>query len=267
MSKIKIASGWSNPGGSTVANINLTNLLNKKGHDCTFYGPHDWHLDKCKSASVDDFIVNETDKILLHFMNFEDGVPFVADKIVLTCHETDLFPLKEMNLQGFDFIHFVSNSQMEWHDIDHHSVVIPNVLDDLSKRVFKSPRNAAGIIGSIDRHKRTDVAIRQALTQMPLAKIKVFGDVTDGEYFDEAIQPLLDAHPGVQMMGHVDDKQDMYNQLDMVFHASKRETFNYIKAECSLVGIPYCGVSEANADVEYLTSDSVLELWEEALEL
>jgi hypothetical protein len=59
----------------------------------------------------------------------------------------------------------------------------------------------------------------------------------------------------------------MYDKIDAVFHASKRETFNYIKAECSLVGIPYFGVTDANADVDYLTSESVYELWEEALEL
>ena len=63
----------------------------------------------------------------------------------------------------------------------------------------------------------------------------------------------------------MDNKQDMYNQIDMVFHASKRETFNYIKAECSLVGVPYCGVKDANPNAEYLTSESVMELWEEAL--
>jgi len=268
MSKIKIFSGWSNPGGSTVAFINLTNLLNEKGHDCTFYGPHEWHLDQCKSGGPEDFEPEETDIVIIHFMSFEESAPFVAEKIILSCHETNLFPLKEMNLQGIDFVHFVSNSQKEWHDIDHPSVVIPNVLSKLSKRVFDAPRNAVGVIGSIDAHKRTDVAVRQALKQNPIGtKVRVFGTVTDQPYFNTVMQPLLDEHPCVEMMGHEDDKQKMYDKIDAVFHASKRETFNYIKAECSLIGIPYFGVTDANADVDYLTSESVYELWEEALEL
>ena len=31
MSKVKIVSGWSNPGGSTIHHIGLTNLLNQNG--------------------------------------------------------------------------------------------------------------------------------------------------------------------------------------------------------------------------------------------
>jgi len=49
---VKIVSGWSNRGGSTFAFINLTNALNKAGYDTTFYGPHEWHLDKCKSGRM-----------------------------------------------------------------------------------------------------------------------------------------------------------------------------------------------------------------------
>ena len=52
--KVKIVSGWSNPGGSTAHHISLTNLLNDNGYDCTFYGPHDWHKDKCKSANIQE---------------------------------------------------------------------------------------------------------------------------------------------------------------------------------------------------------------------
>lgn len=51
---VKILSGWSNKGGSTFAFINLTNELNKNGIDTTFYGPHNWHLDKCKSGLLDN---------------------------------------------------------------------------------------------------------------------------------------------------------------------------------------------------------------------
>ena len=49
---IKIFSPWTNPGGSTEAYIDLCNLFNNAGFDCIFYGPHDYHLDKCKSRKI-----------------------------------------------------------------------------------------------------------------------------------------------------------------------------------------------------------------------
>ena len=58
---IRIFSGLGNMGGSTVAFINLVNLLNKNGHDTTFYAPLSsdnrqkpaWHLGRCKSEVID----------------------------------------------------------------------------------------------------------------------------------------------------------------------------------------------------------------------
>ena len=62
---VKIVSGWSNRGGSTFAFINLTNALNKAGYDTTFYGPHEWHLDKCKSGRM-----NEINISCIHILAF-----------------------------------------------------------------------------------------------------------------------------------------------------------------------------------------------------
>ena len=49
---IRIVSGWSAPGGSTVAHIELTNLFNNNDIPCKFYGPHDWMLDQCESEQL-----------------------------------------------------------------------------------------------------------------------------------------------------------------------------------------------------------------------
>jgi hypothetical protein len=64
---IKILTGWSNTGGSTTAFINLTNLFNKNGIDCTMYGPHDYHLNKCKSGRLNDIRLEENDNLIIHF--------------------------------------------------------------------------------------------------------------------------------------------------------------------------------------------------------
>ena len=44
--KIKIISGWSDTGGSTIAHINMCKEFIKAGYDAEFYGPHEWHLHK-----------------------------------------------------------------------------------------------------------------------------------------------------------------------------------------------------------------------------
>ena len=73
MDKVRILSGWSNPGGSTVAFINLTNLLNKGGIDTTFYGPHSWHLDKCKAELTNRLDISDPNETLIaHFVPLKD---------------------------------------------------------------------------------------------------------------------------------------------------------------------------------------------------
>ena len=71
MTPIKIVSAWSNPGGSTVHFIDLCNLLNDNGFDCTFYGYHTWHLDKCKSGTFNNVYLEEDDILISHFVKIK----------------------------------------------------------------------------------------------------------------------------------------------------------------------------------------------------
>ena len=82
---IKIITGYSERGGSTVAFINLTNELNKRGYDCILYGPHHWHLDKCKSDLIKNLKFDITDRVISHVLKL-DNRPNVK-KIVLSSHE------------------------------------------------------------------------------------------------------------------------------------------------------------------------------------
>ena len=66
---IKIFTGWSNPGGSTTALINLCNLFNDNGYECVMYGPHPWHLNKCRGAQLQTATTKESDKIIYHFLD------------------------------------------------------------------------------------------------------------------------------------------------------------------------------------------------------
>ena len=108
MKKIKIMSGWSNPGGSTVAFINLCTLLGRKGYDCTFYGPHEWHLDKCKSALMTELKINKDDTLIFHFLPLTGRPP--AKKVLLSCHEKNVFEVGKIT-PYWDEVVFLNKKQ------------------------------------------------------------------------------------------------------------------------------------------------------------
>jgi len=266
---IKIISGWSNPGGSTVAHINLCNLFNDNGFTCTYYGPHDWHLDKCRSSSLDAGLSFDPDDIVItHFIRPSGVMKGNCKKSVLSCHETNMYPLKQFAKEGklkfsnYDFIHFVSDSQRLWHRAFHPYEVIPNVISELKE----APKDldTVGIIGSIDPHKQTHLSISRALKDGH-TKIKLFGEVTNPDYFHHRVKPLM--KEGITLEGHVDDKQKMYDQVGTVYHSSLRETFNYIQAECLATGVKYKGLKSAESGAKYMTNTEILDRWVEALEL
>ena len=267
MGRIRILSGWSNPGGSTVAFINLTNLLNKAGIDAIFYGPHNWHLDKCRSAHTARLdITDEEDILIAHFVPLkEEKIPI--KKVILSCHETILYPLKDYPMGGVDVIHYVSNWQRDWHGVDHPSEVIPNIIS-VGERKGSHKRGAVGIIGSIDAHKQTALAIQSALEAEPKdTRILIFGSVTEEEYYQEHVKPLIKNNKRVKIVGKYDDKTVMYNMIDSVYHASKAETYGLVKHECALHGIPFNDLIGSSQHSEYWPEDKILEAWKKVLEI
>jgi hypothetical protein len=180
---------------------------------------------------------------------------------VLGCHETDIFPVKDIPC-FWDVIVYVSESQREWQGV--YGKVIPNVVADLSQSKATVP-GSAGIIGSIDRNKNTHVSIERARTDGYKA-IKLYGLVTDQNYYEEKVKKFIDSGLAV-LMGHEDNKQKMYDSLSAVYQSSKRETFNFVKAECEKTGTLYRGLESAESGAEYWSETNILKAWEEALYL
>ena len=260
-SKIKIMSGWTAAGGSTIANINLCNLFNEKGLDCTFYGSHPWHMDKCKGAFLDKATVNEDDEILLvHFLKMPARPP-AAKKVVLSCHEKALYPVKSIS-KFWDDVHFVSEAQKKWHG--EGGFIIPNVLSKL-KKTNKSSKKTAGVIGSVDRNKMTHISIRKAIDE-GFKNILIYGVVTDQEYFDNMVK-MYEDEGVIEMKGHEADKQKMYDSVSKVFHSSKSETFNFIIPECNMTGTEYEGSASADPSPIILSDDEIFDAWMKCLEI
>jgi len=253
--KIKIISSWTRPGGGTVAHISLTNLLNDNGMDCTFYGPHDWHLDKCKGASIHEAVLTPDDIVISHFIHLPS---IKLRKHILYCHEKELFPLKSMDLSKYTSIVFVSNLQKEWHNVDHPSVIIP---PPVSKIPWKNPKNkVAGIIGSVDKNKQVHVSIERALKD-GYEKVLLFGDVNDLPYFNESINDFVNSGK-IILAGHEDNREVMYAQISEVYHSSLSETYGLVEAEFKISGITFNGSSNNQPILE---EKEILEKWKTLL--
>lgn len=252
---IKIATGYSNLGGSTIAHIALCNAFNKYGLECKLYGPHDWHLGRCESDKLSNLVLNSNDIFIFHYLPVT--ARFGVKKQILSCHETNVFPVKQHKVV-YDIVHFVSETQKKWQGVD--GVVIPNIVEKIK---YKDPcNNIAGVIGSIHPHKQTHISILRALENK--FKVKIYGELSDPNYFITHVYPLLGID--VNYAGLVTNKTEMYNTVTSVFHSSQRETFNLVRQECLLAGISYFGMPSCDTEVELLSESAIVEKWKTLLQ-
>ena len=127
---VKIVSGYSDKGGSTTAFINLTNFFNDNGIDCTFYGPHDWHLNKCKSDLLKNVKYDSDDIVIFHFLDLKER-PNVK-RAILSCHEKWWFPVGKIT-KYWDTVVFLHDQHRDYHkEYTGDFVIIPNLKEHLN---------------------------------------------------------------------------------------------------------------------------------------
>jgi len=255
---IKIITGYSEKGGSTIAFINLTNLLNDSGIECIMYGPHGWHLDKCKSDNINNFIPNEEDVILLHFLKFKDKLK--VKKSILVCHEKWWFDVGSIQ-NIVDEVVFLHQQHRDFHsNYTGKYSIIPNLKEELYSSDKTIIDNIAGVIGSIEDRKQTHISIDRAVADN-CKKIFVIGNIGDQSYFDNFIKPRL--NDVVNLVPYQKNKQKMYNALGRVYHSSKGEVACLVKDECYLTGTKFFGNEETEHKVSTLTNKEILEKWKQ----
>ncbi len=260
---IKIISGWSNRGGSTTAFIRLTNELNKHGYDTTFYGPHSWHLDKCKSGILDNkFSLDKDDRLITHFMTLPSRP--VAKRVILSCHEKNLFVVSNVK-QYWDEVVFLNDKHRNYHkDYKSKFRIIPNLKEQLVKRVISDDEpKVAGIIGSFDENKQTHISIERALED-GCELVYLFGEPNTQYYYD-VIEPMCNDR--VIVKGYMEDKQAMYDMINCVYHSSLSEVACLVKDECETTGIDFYGNSATGNQPSLLTNDEIIKEWVKILEL
>ena len=254
---IKIVSGYSEKGGSTSAFIDLTNEFNNRGIDTTFYGPHQWHLDKCKSGLLNDgFVVNPDDILICHFLQLPSRP--VAKKVILHCHEKWWFKVGEVK-QYWDSVVFLHDAHREYHSsYTGPFTIIPNLKPDLKPIDKPELELVAGIIGAIEDRKQTHLSIQRALAD-GCKKIKIFGHINDQAYYEKFVQPLL--NDSIEIVGFSTNKQEMYNSICRVYHSSKGEVACLVKDECWLTNTSFFGNEETENEVSILTNDEIINKW------
>ena len=259
--KIKIITGFSEKGGSTFAFINLTNQLNDAGIDCTLYGPHKWHLDKCKSDLLINFRFEPNDNIVSHFLNL--GARPDVKRIILSCHEKDLFKVWEVQ-QHWDEVVFINETHQEYHkQYTGKYTIIPNLTQKLLKSDKTGVDKIAGIIGSFDFNKQTHISIQRALSD-GCEKVYLFGE-PNTDYFNQYVKPLC--NDKVIVKGFMDDKQKMYDMIGKVYSSSLSEVASLVKDECMLTGTEFIGTNSTSHENIYWGNDRIINEWKKIFNL
>lgn len=263
---VKIITGVSSGGGSTIILINLTNLFNSKGIDTTLYGPklEGFHMGKCKSADIKNLKIKKNDIIMAHHVSF-DRRPDVK-KIVLACHEKWWYEVADQNV-FWDTVVFNHQEHRNYHNrYLGPYVLIPNPKD-FNKPLFPKDKpeldKVAGVIGSIEDRKQTHLSIEKALED-GCEKVLVFGKVHDVNYYNKYCRKYY-FHPYVTFMDYSNNKQEMYDSIGRVYHMSKGEVSCLVKDECHYTNTKFFGTDQTNHIVSDLTNDEIFDLWKDVL--
>jgi hypothetical protein len=261
--KVKILTGFSERGGSTFALSRICNYFNENGIDTVMYGPHDFHLGLCKSDIHSNFKIEDDDILITHFVSFEQR-PNVK-KVVLSCHEKNIFEISKLD-RYWDEVVFLNKKQRDYHSgYNGEYSIIPNFSDYFE--VVKSDESigVAGIIGSIDYNKQTHISIERALSD-GYKKVILFGGVTDVNYYESYVKPLIDGKTVIEY-GFINDKSKMYSMIECVYQSSLSEVASLVKDECEMTGTKFNGNSNIDNDAKSLSNDEIFKNWKKILGL
>jgi hypothetical protein len=256
--KIKIITGYSEQGGSTIAQINLTNYFNNNGYDCTFYGPSNYHIDKCKSAFSSELNFDSDDILICHVMNFKERPP--VKKVICSSHEKWWYDFSKVDWYWDEAI-FLHQQHKDFHqNYTGNYTIIPNLKENLVSKNKEELDLIAGVIGSIEDRKQTHLSIERALND-GCEKVLLFGQIGDTQYFEDFVKSKIDDNK-VILLGPSTDKQSMYDSVGRVYHSSKGEVACLVKDECYSTGTKFFGNEETENEVSTLTNEEILKLWE-----
>ena len=270
---IRILSGWTGVGGSCTAFINLVNKLNEAGHKAVLHGLITYPQGRCAFEPItEELQYKRRDKLITHYPpNIASRVNFIKPDCrvsVFSCHETTVIDLKNINLEVFDWVQFVSPLQQQYHSINHpNQIVIPNFMTKLLPNFKTCDEPTAGIIGSVDKNKQTHISIQRALDD-GFKKILLFGLPTDKEYWEKVVEPMVDGKK-IIMCGGCEDQQKMYDLCTDVYLSSIYECAPFVPAECEMTNTVFHGLEGKQYLNQRLifSDEEIMEKWKMVLNL
>jgi hypothetical protein len=194
-------------------------------------------------------------------------------KVIFSTHEKWWFDFSKVN-HFWDEVVFLHKEHREFHkNYEGEFRIIPNFKENLYSPysvyqdgilVNKLDLDlVAGIIGTIEDRKQTHVSIQRAIND-GCEKILLYGHIGDSNYYDSYVKPMIDGER-VIMIGHMTNKQDMYNAIGRVYHSSKGEVACLVKDECYLTATKFFGNQETENEVSKLNNEEIFKLWQEAI--
>jgi glycosyltransferase involved in cell wall biosynthesis len=264
---IKFVTGYSGYGGSTIMLIQHCNLLNENGIVAEIYGPQDWHFARCKSSRMLHELVPEEDDILIYHFSEPTSRP-KCKKLFLFLQETSLYDLKTKPVDIFDEVLFVSKEQRMWHGRNDGKIV-PNRVNGLVDPLLHNPpsKNIAGIVGNIHPIKNPDVSIAKAIED-GRDEIILFGPIMDGMAFEDYLSNYVSKYDArVKYGGFIEpeNRMDMYNSFDVLYHFGEYESACITLGECRLLGKEVVKGDKLH-DYPILNDQDIFNVWKKLIE-
>ncbi len=271
---IKILSTISEQGGSTIALINLTNVLNKAGYPTIFYGPHEWHLNKCKSRLLKFYEPTPQETLIFHHIHINER-PQWAKRVLFVSHEKESFEVKDLNL-FYDEAIFTNQKHYEYHQT-HLNHVIPHRIIPNFRRKLKSvekssdAKKCAGVIGYIHPFKQTHISIQKAIDD-GYEKVYLFGLLPDDEicfsYYEKNIDPLIKKYPNqIIKYGFIENQSEMYAMINAVYFFPLTDVASHIQYECEATNTILYGNDVAYYADNTWSNRKILNAWIDVLNL
>lgn len=269
---IKILTGYSGPGGSTTALINLTNALNKVGYLTLFYGPDEYHTKNCRYGKNINLYREEYSEILIiHFVDFKNR-PIHAKRVILACHENELYKVGEQKCFWDECI-FLNENHKNYHSSYTGPYrIIPNLRAKIRKiEKIQEAKYCAGVIGGITYNKQTHISIQRALDD-GYQKIYIFGvlPIMEASYYKKYVEPLIEKYPDqIILYGFEEDKSKMYSMIDVVYLSSLStyETATHQIHECRETDTIFKGNEYSYYADNSWSNKKIIDAWIDVLEL